>query len=207
MSTPDDEPIRFDTKIAVLLRDDLEPWQRLNVTAFLVSGLGATVPEVVGEPYADADGVPYLPMFRQPVMIFEGGKETLTAAHGRALVRALPRAVFTSDLFATGNDRDNRAAVRAVPTAALDLVGLAVYGPRNRVDKVFKGVADASLRPGGLAGRGRRGARGAPARQVRAGSPVSARDPATAEGPVAAAGPARVGGRARVGHHTAKKGR
>ncbi|MFD8392731.1 DUF2000 family protein [Streptomyces sp. NPDC059680] len=134
------EPIRFDTKIAVLLREDLEPWQRLNVTAFLVSGLGATVPEVIGEPYEDADGASYLPMFRQPVLVFEGSKETLKAAHGRALDRALPRAVFTSDLFATGNDRDNRAAVRAVPAAELDLVGLAVYGPRNGVDKVLKGA-------------------------------------------------------------------
>ncbi|MFD5629632.1 MULTISPECIES: DUF2000 family protein [unclassified Streptomyces] len=137
-STP--EPVRFDTKIAVLLRDDLEPWQRLNVTAFLVSGLGTEVPEVVGEPYVDADDVAYLPMFRQPVLIFEGSKETLTAAHGKAVARALPRALFTSDLFATGNDRDNRAAVRAVPTGQLDLVGLAVHGPRNAVDKVLKGA-------------------------------------------------------------------
>lgn len=134
------EPIRFDTKIAVLLREDLETWQRLNVTSFLVSGLGTTVPEVVGEPYEDADGVPYLPMFRQPVLVFEAPKETLTAAHGRALSRALPRALFTSDLFTTGNDRDNRAAVRAVGTEALDLVGLAVYGPKNAVDKVVKGA-------------------------------------------------------------------
>ncbi|MFF4019530.1 DUF2000 family protein [Streptomyces sp. NPDC001843] len=134
------EPIRFDTKIAVLLREDLETWQRLNVTSFLVSGLGTTVPEVVGEPYEDADGVAYLPMFRQPVLVFEATKETLTAAHGRALSRALPRALFTSDLFTTGNDRDNRAAVRAVGTGDLDLVGLAVYGPRNAVDKVVKGA-------------------------------------------------------------------
>jgi len=134
------EPIRFDTKIAVLLREDLEPWQRLNVTAFLVSGLGATIDEVIGEPYEDADGVPYLPMFRQPVLVFEGTKETLKAAHTRTLSRALPRALFTSDLFATGNDRDNRAAVRAVRTDDLDLVGLAVYGPRNAVDKVLKGA-------------------------------------------------------------------
>ena len=134
------EPMRFDTKIAVLLRDDLEPWQRLNVTSFLVSGLGTQVPEVIGEPYEDADGVAYLPMFRQPVLVFEATKETLTAAHGRVLSRALPRAVFTSDLFATGNDRDNRAAVRAVATAELDVVGLAVYGPRNGVDKVIKGA-------------------------------------------------------------------
>ncbi|MES5821622.1 DUF2000 domain-containing protein [Streptomyces sp. RG80] len=135
-----DEPVRFDTKIAVLLREDLEPWQRLNVTAFLVSGLGTTVPEVVGEPYEDADGVGYLPMFRQPVMVFEGTKETLTAAHGKALSRALPCAVFTGDLFTTGNDHDNRAAVRAVGTGQLDLVGLAVYGARNAVDKVVKGA-------------------------------------------------------------------
>lgn len=53
-----DAPVRFDTKIAVLLRDDLETWQRLNVTAFLVSGLGTACPEVVGEPYEDADGTP-----------------------------------------------------------------------------------------------------------------------------------------------------
>ncbi|MEW1647237.1 MULTISPECIES: DUF2000 domain-containing protein [unclassified Streptomyces] len=134
------EPMRFDTKIAVLLRDDLEPWQRLNVTSFLVSGLGSQVPEVIGEPYEDADGVGYLPMFRQPVMVFEATKEVLVAAHGRALSRALPRSLFTSDLFTTGNDHDNRAAVRAVATAELDVVGLAVYGPRNGVDKVVKGA-------------------------------------------------------------------
>jgi hypothetical protein len=133
-------PVRFDTKIGVLLREDLAPWQRLNVTAFLISGLGTRIPEVIGEPYEDADGTDYLPMFRQPVLVFEGTKETLVTAHGRALSRALPLAVFTSDLFSTGNDRDNRAAVRAVPRNQLDLVGLAVYGPRNAVDKVLKGA-------------------------------------------------------------------
>ncbi|MEU9985521.1 DUF2000 domain-containing protein [Streptomyces sp. NPDC048045] len=96
--------------------------------------------EVIGEPYADADGVPYLPMFRQPVLVFEGTKETLTAAHGRVLARALPRAVFTSDFFATGNDRESRAAVRAVPTEERDLVGLSVCRPRSAVDKVLKGT-------------------------------------------------------------------
>jgi hypothetical protein len=134
-----DQPIRFDTKIAVLLRDDLLGWQRLNVTAFLVSGLAGTNAELIGEPYQDASEVEYLPMFRQPVLIFAGAKEVLTATHSRALGRGVPMAVFTSDLFGTGNDRDNRAALRAVPTAALDLVGLAVYGPRNAVDKIVKG--------------------------------------------------------------------
>ena len=141
MSTdPTGEPVRFDTKIAVVLRDDLEVWQRLNVTAFLVSGIGWRVPEVIGEPYEDADGTEYLPMFRQPVLVFTGGKEALAASHDRAVSRGLSLAVFTADLFATGNDRDNRAAVRAVRAVDLDLVGIAVYGPRNVVDKVTKGA-------------------------------------------------------------------
>lgn len=138
---PETAPVRFDTKIAVLLREDLLTWQRLNITAFLVSGIGTAVPEVIGQPYADADDVSYLAMFRQPVLVFEGSKELLTAAHGRALARGIPLSIFTSDLFSTTNDRDNRAAVRAVTTDQLDLVGMAVHGPRNTVDKVLKGAS------------------------------------------------------------------
>jgi hypothetical protein len=134
------EPVRFSTKIAVLLRDDLETWQRLNVTAFLVSGLGTAVPEVVGEPYADADGNTYLAMFRQPVMVLQGTKDVMGTAHQRAVSRGTPMSVFTADLFATTNDDDNRAAVSAIPAEKLDLVGLAVYGPRNVVDRITKGA-------------------------------------------------------------------
>jgi hypothetical protein len=131
----------FTTKIAVLLRDDLLVWQRLNVTAFLVSGLAAAEPELLGETYADGDDVEYLPMFRQPVLVLEGGKEMLRAAQTRALARGVRMSIFTSDLFATGHDAANRAAVRAVPTAELDLIGLAVHGPRNAVDKILKGAS------------------------------------------------------------------
>jgi hypothetical protein len=138
------EPIRFDTKIAVLLADDLPVWQRLNVAAFLVSGVAGARPETLGEVYRDADGTEYLPMFGQPVMIFEGDGALLRAAHGRALQRGLRVAVFTRELFGTGNDRDNRAAVAAVPREKLDLVGLALHAPRNAVDKVIHG---ASLHP------------------------------------------------------------
>jgi hypothetical protein len=132
--------VRFETKIAVLIRDDLAGWQRLNACAFLVSGIAAAVPELIGEPYEDADGTKYLSMFGQPVLVFEASAETITAAHARAHTRGLPMSVFTNELFTTGNDEDNRAAVRAVPRTELDLVGLAVHGPRNAVDKVVKGA-------------------------------------------------------------------
>jgi hypothetical protein len=132
--------VRFDSKLAVLLRDDLQTWQRLNATAFLVSGIGRAAPEVIGDPYTDADGTAYLPMFRQPVLVFSGSADTLRAAHARALQRRLLVAVFTAELFGTGHDAANRALVRAVPRDRLDLVGLAVYGPRNDVDRTVKGA-------------------------------------------------------------------
>ncbi|GAA1666268.1 DUF2000 domain-containing protein [Glycomyces endophyticus] len=131
-------PVRFDTKIAVLLRGDLAVWQRLNVTAFLVSGLGTAEPEVVGEPYEDAEGNAYLSMFRQPVMVMEATAEQLAASHAKALSRGLRMSLFTTELFTTGNDRDNRAAVRAA--GKLDLAGIGLYGPKNAVDRVVKGA-------------------------------------------------------------------
>lgn len=129
----------FDTKIAILVRDDLAAWQRLNVTAFLASGIAAANPHLVGEPYVDADGTSYLPLLGMPVLVFEGSKESLVAARERAVRRSMALAIYTSDMFRTGHDEANRAVVRAVLGTDLDLVGLAVHGPRNAVDKVVKG--------------------------------------------------------------------
>ena len=134
--------VRFDTKIAVILRADLAPWQELNVTAFLASGVAAAAPESIGEHYADADGTKYLPLFGQPVLVFSApGREELARALQRALDRDVMPAVFTADMFATGHDGANRAAVAVVTRGELDLVGLALRGPRNAVDKITKGLA------------------------------------------------------------------
>ena len=132
--------MKFDTKIAIAVQESLAAWQKLNVTAFLASAVAGGAPETIGEPYGDGSGNAYLPMFRQPVLVFEVSKEVLTRCHERAVSRGVAVAVFTADLFATGNDRDNRAAVRAVQRANLDLVGMAVYGARGAVDKIVKGA-------------------------------------------------------------------
>lgn len=140
MDEPSHAPVRFETKVAVVVRDDLQTWQRLNVTAFLVSGITAAFPDLVGEEYVDADGTAYLPLLGLPVVVLEADAATLRAAHQRALGREIAMSVYTAEMFATGNDRDNRAAVRAVAREDLDLVGLALHGPRNGVDKSVKGA-------------------------------------------------------------------
>jgi hypothetical protein len=128
--------MQFETKLAVVLRDDLAVWQKANVTAFLVSGIAGTDPSTVGEPYRDADGAEYLPMFRQPVLVYVADAAALRRAYGRARDRDVRLAVYTHDLFATGHDEANRAAVAAVPGDALDLVGIAFRADRKVVDKV-----------------------------------------------------------------------
>ncbi|WP_407564560.1 DUF2000 family protein [Streptomyces sp. 184] len=133
--------MRFETKIAVVVRHDLAAWQRLNVTAFLCSGVAHAADDIMGKPYEDASGNAYLPMFREPVLVFAADAAGLTRTHTRALSRGLATAVYTDELFATGNDDDNRAAVRDVAAGDLSLAGLAVYGPRNAVDRTVKGLA------------------------------------------------------------------
>jgi hypothetical protein len=128
--------VQFDTKLAVVLRDDLAVWQKTNVTAFLVSGIAGTVPGVVGEPYRDGSGNEYLPMFVQPVLVYEADAAALRRAYERAMSRDVGLAVYTRELFETGHDEANRAQVAAVPSDELDLVGIALHADRKVVDKV-----------------------------------------------------------------------
>ena len=144
--------MQFETKIAVVLRDDLAVWQKTNVTAFLVSGIAGTVPGVVGEPYRDASGNEYLPMFVQPVLVYQADTRALRRAYERALDRDVTPAIYTAELFATGHDEANRAAVADVLAENLDLVGIAFRAERKTVDKVVDGSAS-TLRPTEPAGR------------------------------------------------------
>ncbi|MCI0713670.1 MAG: DUF2000 domain-containing protein [Chloroflexi bacterium] len=131
----------FDTKIAVVLRNDLLMWQRLNVTAFMVGGLAGHQPDIVGEPYEDGSGNLYLPMVIQPILIFEADTDELRNVYERAMSRAVKLAIYTEELFATSNDIDNRAVVKAVVAEDLNLAGIALHDHKKTVDKILKGLS------------------------------------------------------------------
>jgi hypothetical protein len=138
----DDSPLfpPFATKVALAVRDDLELWQRLNVTALLASGITAAHPELVGCPYQDADGHHHLSLLGVPILVFEASASTLQDARARAAQRQIPVAIYTREMFSTGHDADNRRVVAEVAGADLDLVGIALHGPKNVVDKILKGA-------------------------------------------------------------------
>jgi hypothetical protein len=131
----------FPTKAAIAVRDDLAPWQRLNVTAFLVSGLvGAAEPEAIGERYEDADGNGYLPLLVQPVLVYEASAAELRRTRERAAGRGVPLAIYTIEMFSTGNDTENRAAVRSAGAVDLDLVGVGLRAEHRDADAVLRGL-------------------------------------------------------------------
>jgi len=130
-----DAPV-FDTKIAVVLRDDLAVWQKTNVTAFLVSGIAGTEPGVVGEPYRDASGNQYLPMFVQPVLVYEANRAGLRRAYERvpetqdergwALSAGLAFAELTKDEppWDFGDDEADTPSIQQVEAATQSLLGM-----------------------------------------------------------------------------------
>lgn len=130
--------MEFDTKIKIVLRNDLEPWQELNVTAFLMSGIAGTQ-DIIGQPYQDKDNVQYLPMSQQPIMIHSATSEQMKDLLKRALTKDVVISIYTEELFKTYNDDDNREMIAQFSTKDLNLVGIGIRGKKNQVDRLTKG--------------------------------------------------------------------
>jgi hypothetical protein len=132
--------MQFDTKIAIVVLTDLEVWQKLNVASFLAGGVAAAFPECVGAPYEDGSATQYLALIGQPILIYGADRAALSRALDRALARNVRPAVYTDDMFKTTHDEANRAAVKAVARADLNLVGIAMRAERKVIDKIVDGL-------------------------------------------------------------------
>ncbi|MFK4500496.1 hypothetical protein ABIF86_004787 [Bradyrhizobium japonicum] len=132
--------MQLDTKIAVVIRTDLQAWQKLNVASFLTSGIAAAFPDCVGEPYEDGSGTKYHALIGQPILIYGADGAALSRALDRALSRNVTAALYTEDMFKTTHDAANREAVRAVERTDLNLVGIAMRAERKVIDKIVDGL-------------------------------------------------------------------
>lgn len=130
----------FDTKFAVVLREDLEVWQKLNVTAFLSSGIIGQKPDLIGEAYRDAAGHVYNALSVQPIIVLSADGATLSKIHARALERAVPASVYIEEMFSTGHDEANRAVFATFGPDDAKVVGIALHADRKTVDRITKGA-------------------------------------------------------------------
>lgn len=130
----------FDDKIAILVDPGLETWKKLNVTAFLASGIAGAAPDAMGAPYRDAAGREHARLLGRPMLVFAADGDQLRRTWEKAIARGLIRAGYVRAMFGTGHDAANRAVFAAEPADAPDLVGVALMGPKKEVDKAVKGA-------------------------------------------------------------------
>ena len=132
--------MEFKTKVAIVVADDLKVWQKLNVVAFLTSGIIGETEGIIGEEYKDASGQIYSPLCIQPTVILESPRQRLPTFLGRANSRGVRVSVYIEDMFSTGHDAANRMTVAQYETESLPLIGIGVRADKKRVDKIFKGA-------------------------------------------------------------------
>jgi hypothetical protein len=130
----------FDTKIAIVVREDLQVWQKLNVTAFMMSGVVGGTPGLIGEAYRDRPGNTYLPLSTQPVIVLAADAETIAHVHRRALERGVRHALYIEEMFSTGHDAANRAVVAECDPDTAKVVGVGLRADKKIIDKITKGA-------------------------------------------------------------------
>lgn len=128
-------------KIAIVIKDDLASWQKLNVTAFLASSLAIAFPDTHGKPLINASGKEYLPFMKQPVLVYKADTEPqLKRAFNRAAERELHIGIYTREQFDTKTEEENLAEIARHTDEELNLVGIVIYGENKKVDKALDGL-------------------------------------------------------------------
>jgi hypothetical protein len=128
------------TKIAIVLRNDLAPWQALNVTAFLATGLAAQHPDMMGEPYVDREGNRFNRLAGQPVIVLAADEGKIGTIHRRAIERGVTASAYTEEMFSTSHDAANREVFAEYGPEDARIVGIALRDEAKTVDRITRGA-------------------------------------------------------------------
>lgn len=128
-------------KIAIVIKNELAMWQKLNVTAFLASSVAIANPDTHGGKLVTASGNQYMPFIKYPVLVYRADNAAqLQRAFNRARERELQIGIYTQELFATKTEMENLSEIALHADADLNLAGIVVYGDSKKVDKALDGL-------------------------------------------------------------------
>jgi hypothetical protein len=131
----------YDKKIAIIIKDDILNWQKLNVAAFLASAIAIQFPETHGKPFTNASGSVYLPFVKHPILIYKADtEEQLKRAFNRAKEKEIAIGIYTQPLFATKNEEGNHMEISKATDEEQELAGIVLYGENKKVDKALDGL-------------------------------------------------------------------
>lgn len=131
----------YDHKIAIVVRNDLASWQKLNMAAFLASAVAIQFSETHGKSFINASGSTYLPFIKHPVLIYKADSaEQLKRAFTRAKERGLHIGIYTDPLFGTKDEEGNHIEIGKYSDDSQTLAGIVLYGENKKVDKALDGL-------------------------------------------------------------------
>ena len=131
----------YDKKIAIIIRNDLLIWQKLNVTAFLASSVAIKFEETHGKAFVTASGSEYLPFIKHPILIYKADTDAdLRRAFTRAKERDLNIGIYTNPLFNTKNEGGNLIEIAKYSDDQQELAGIIIYGENKKVDKALNNL-------------------------------------------------------------------
>jgi len=133
--------MNFENKIAIVIKDGLMSWQKLNVASFLASSIAIRFPETHGKSFVNASSTELLPFVKQPMFIYKANDTTqLDRAFNRAKQRELSIGIFTNPLFSTKNEAENHIEIGKTTDENQELVGIVIYGENKKVNKALDGL-------------------------------------------------------------------
>ncbi|MBE9462363.1 DUF2000 family protein [Dyadobacter subterraneus] len=133
--------MRYENKIVMVVRNDLETWQKLNVASFLASSVAIGFPETHGQPLINASGSQYLPLMKHPVLVYKADSpQQIIRAFNRAKDRELAIGIYTQPLFSTRNEEQNLSEIAKETDESQELAGIIIYGENRKVDKAIDGL-------------------------------------------------------------------
>ena len=128
-------------KIAIIIKNDLLTWQKLNVTAFLASSVAIKYEETHGKAFVNSSGSEYLPFIKHPILIYKADTDAaLKRAFTRAKERDLSIGIYTNPLFSTKNEEGNHIEIAKYTDEGQELAGIIIYGENKKIDKALDGL-------------------------------------------------------------------
>lgn len=131
----------YENKIAIVIKNDLESWQKLNVASFLASSVAIKFPDTHGKAFTTANGSEYLPFIKHPILVFKADTDAeIKRAFNKAKERGLHIGIYTAPLFATKNEEENLIEIAKCNDDEQNLVGIIIYGEVKKVNKALGGL-------------------------------------------------------------------
>lgn len=128
-------------KVAIVIRGDLQDWQKLNAAAFLAGSVAIQFPETHGKAFVNASGSNYLPFIKHPILVYRAEDQNqLKRAFSRSKERELAIGIYTQPLFATKNEEENLVEIGKYTDESQELAGIIIYGENKKVDKALDGL-------------------------------------------------------------------